>query len=91
MKAREMLILFLKLDSRVQSILVEESTIIVLVHEIIYLLFKVKKKKKRKLIQNSKLLAIYHYTSPRETATNCSTLSLRVYVTHVPKGFLVTK
>lgn len=52
-------------------------------------LFKVKKK--RKLNQNSKLLAIYHYTSPRKTETNCSTLSLRVYVTHVPKGFLVTK
>lgn len=44
-----------------------------------------------KLSRNSKLLAIYHYTSPRRTATNCLTLSLRVYVTHVPKGFLVTK
>lgn len=46
---------------------------------------------KEKLSRNSKLLAIYHYTSPQRTATNCLTLSLRVYVTHVPKGFLVTK
>ena len=29
--------------------------------------------------------------APRKTATNCLTLSLRVYVTHVFKGFLVTK
>lgn len=56
------LILFLKLDSRVQSILVEESTIIVLVHEIIYLLFKIKKKRKENL---SKIQSYSQYTITR--------------------------